>query len=159
VERFTKQSEPPSNDDDDDDDDSDHGEIEYGEGQDDRISSLDESALVLDNTGQDKGCRPADMAFYDPYLQDGPAEAKFKGSYRCTGMFDTTMSGRALPPHFILLTDAKPENQGVEGAGFVENMHRIVSDTVFEPGFFDKDADSFLPSWCTMLLLGLRRLK
>jgi hypothetical protein len=80
------------------------GEIEFGEGQEERVCNLDESAIVLDNTSCNNDDRPA-MSFYDPNLQDAPCEAAFKTLYHATGMFGAMMrSGRAIPLHFVLPT-------------------------------------------------------
>jgi hypothetical protein len=122
------------------------GEILYREGQDENITNLDESAIVLDNTDAMAGGRPA-MSFCDPNLQGAPSEAAFKNSYRATGMFGCTMSGRVIPVHFVLPTDAQVENQGIHGASFIEHMKSVIFDVQFEPGVYDKSAKIYLPSW------------
>ena len=69
------------------------GEICFLKGQTDRIVNLDESGLSLDNTDSKTGGRPA-MGFFDPYLQESASTETHKSSYRLTGMFGCTASGR-----------------------------------------------------------------
>jgi hypothetical protein len=97
--------------------DEENGEIEFGANQENCVVSLDESAIILDNTACNKGGRPA-MSFYDPTLQDAPQAAAHKNSYRATGMYGCTMGGQPLPPHFVLPTDAMLENQQI-GKSFI----------------------------------------
>jgi hypothetical protein len=117
------------------------GEIFYGDGgQVHRIRNLDESCVMLDNTEQDRGRRPA-MSFYDPYLQEAPQLPAHKNSYRASGMYGCTMGGYTTPVHFILPTNAKEENQGI-GIEFIQDM-KSVAFSHFMPTecFTDLDSD------------------
>jgi hypothetical protein len=123
------------------------GEIEFGDGQEERVCNLDESAIILDNTSCNNGARPA-MSFYDPNLQDTPRKAAFKNSCRATDMFGATMSGRAVPLHFVLPMEAQVENQGLHGAEFIEHsMKSVLFDSRFEAGVWDENAKKNVPSW------------
>ena len=72
------------------------------------------------------------MSFYDPFLQKNPNLATHKNSYRLTGMFGATASGRALPPYFILPSEASVERQSVPYE-FVRNMKNVAFDLDFDP--------------------------
>ena len=108
------------------DDDSMIGEIEFFPGQLHRITSNDESGIVLDNTESARGGRPA-MRFFDSYTQESPQQASHKNSYHASGMWAVTLGGLALPPHFILPTDAKSDNQSLPFE-FIENMKSVYFD-------------------------------
>jgi hypothetical protein len=62
-------------------------------------------------------------------------------------MFGATMSGRYLPTHFVLPTDAQLENQGLDGVKFIQDMKAVFFDQRFAPGAYDDNALSHLPSW------------
>ena len=74
------------------------------------------------------------MSFYDPFLQKNPNLAAHKNSYRLTGMFGATASGRALPPYFILPSEASVERQSVPYE-FVRNMKNVAFDLDFDPTY------------------------
>ena len=108
------------------------GEICFLKGQTDRIVNLDESGLSLDNTDSKTGGRPA-MGFFDPYLQESASTETHKSSYRLTGMFGCTASGRAIPLHLVLPTDAtSDENMEIPFRMF-KDFKRIAFDLRVAP--------------------------
>jgi hypothetical protein len=125
--------------------DEENGELIFGAYQENRIVSLDESAIILDNTACNKGGRPA-MSFYDPKIQDAPQAAAHKNSYRATGMYGCTMGGQPIAPHFVLPTEAMLENQQINKA-FILQMKRIAFDMLFRPDFLSpEERVTFFPA-------------
>ena len=86
-----------------------------------RIANMDETGLVLDNTENGKGGRPA-VAFYNPRIAKAPTQAAHKSSYHCTMVSGGFASGEKFPEHFQLPSDAQLDNQGF-GIDFIEDMH------------------------------------
>jgi hypothetical protein len=73
------------------------GELAFREGQEDRITSKDESGIVLDNVEKSRGGRPV-MSFDDSKLQDAPDSASHKNSYHASGMFAVTQVKKLWRP-------------------------------------------------------------
>ena len=84
-----------------------------------RIGNMDETGLVLDNTENGKGGRPA-VAFYNPRIAKAPTQAAHKSSYHCTMVSGGFANGDKFPEHFQIPSDAQLENQGF-GMDFIED--------------------------------------
>jgi hypothetical protein len=117
--------------------DEENGELDFGNNQPNRVASLDESAIILDNTACNKGGPPV-MSFFDPYLQDDPQLAAHKNSYSATGIYGCTMGRQQIPPHFVLPTDDMLQNQQVPMA-FINNMKHVAFDFLFRPDFLSPE--------------------
>jgi hypothetical protein len=101
-----------------------------------RIINIDETFLTLDEATQPGWAGRPVGVFYDPTgARTGRAENK--ASITCTGLFGSTATGVALPPHFQVKSTGKDESKRISKsiAATVPSRFRWINGSWSEPTF------------------------
>jgi hypothetical protein len=101
-----------------------------------RIINIDETFLTLDEATQPGWAGRPVSVFYDP-TGARTGRASNKSSITCTGLFGSTATGVALPPHFQVKSTGNDESKRISTsiAATVPSRFRWIDGSLHEPTF------------------------